>query len=118
MTMLAPDAFNALSQFAVSYSGNGVDMDSETYDLYGHITGYSNPDYDSIIESAFAEKDRAARATILHEDAYIYTDVLSGIKSDYYATRNFKKTQLKDYMTYKAKTESIDEAAAEAEVAG
>ena len=52
------------------------------------------------------------------QDAYIYTDVLSGIKSDYYATRNFKKTQLKDYMTYKAKTESIDEAAAEAEVAG
>ena len=134
MTMLAPDAFNALSQFAVSYSGNGVDMESETYDLYGHITGYSNPDYDALIESAFAEKDRAARATILHQaetklmedmpviplvflqDAYIYTDALSGIKSDYYGTRNFKKTQLKDYMTYKAKTDTIDEAAAEAEV--
>ena len=136
MTMLAPDAFNALSQFAVSYSGNGVDMDSETYDLYGHITGYSNPDYDAIIESAYNEKDRAARATILHQaeaklledmpviplvflqDAYIYTDVLSGIKSDYYSTRDFKKTRLKDYMTYKAKTDTMSEEEAEAEVAG
>ncbi len=136
MTMLAPDAFNALSQFAVSYSGNGVDMDSETYDLYGHITGYSNPDYDAIIDQAYAEKDRAARASYLHQaetklledmpviplvflqDAYIYTDALSGIKSDYYATRNFKKTQLKDYMTYKAKTDTIDAAAAESEIAG
>ncbi len=132
--MLSTDAFSPLSQFAANFSGNGVDMDSETYDLYGHISGYSNPDYDALIESAFAEKDRAARATILHQaeqklledmpvcplvflqDAYIYTDVLSGIKSTYYGTRDFKKTKLKDYMTYKAKTESAAEQEAEAAV--
>ncbi len=136
MTVLSPDAFSPLSQFAVPFSGNGVDMESETYDLYGHITGYSNPDYDALIESAFAEKDRTARASILHQaeqklledmpiiplvflqDAYIYTDALSGIKSDYYGTRNFKKTRLKDYMEYKARTDTLSPEEAEAELTG
>ncbi len=122
MTMLSPDAFGALSQFAVEFSGNGVDMDSETYDLYGHISGYNNPDYDAIIEEAYAEKDRAARAEILHraeeklledmpviplvflQDAYISSNVLSDIESTYYGTRNFNDLFMKDYMTYKEKT--------------
>ena len=56
MNMLSADAFGALSQFATKFSGNGVDMDSETYDLYGHITGYASEDYDALIESAYAEK--------------------------------------------------------------
>ncbi len=127
MTMLSPDAFSALSQYAVQFSGNGVDMNSETYDLYGHVSGYNNADYDAIIESAFAEKDRTARAALLHQaeeklledmpiipivflqDAYIYTDVLSGIESTYYGTRNFNDTKMKDYMTYKAATDTGDE---------
>ncbi|MGN1345913.1 MAG: ABC transporter substrate-binding protein, partial [Eubacteriales bacterium] len=97
MMMLSTDAFSALSQFAVSFSGNGVDMDSETYDLYGHISGYASEDYNALIESAYAEKDRTARAAILHQaeqklledmpvipliflqDAYLYLDELSGI---------------------------------------
>lgn len=130
MSMLSADAFGALSQFAVKFSGNGVDMDSENYELYGHITGYSNPAYDELIESAFAEKDRTARAAILHQaegmllddmpvipivflqDAYLYTDVLSGIGSDYYGTRNFKNTKLKDYMEYKARTDTSTETTA------
>ncbi|MBQ4353808.1 MAG: peptide ABC transporter substrate-binding protein [Clostridia bacterium] len=131
MTMLSPDAFGALSQFAVAFSGNGVDMDSETYDLYGHISGYSNADYDAIIESAFAEKDRAARAAILHQaetklledmpviplvflqDAYLYTEVISGIKTTYYGTRYFNDLTMKDYMTYKARTAEPVESAAQ-----
>ncbi|MBO7404287.1 MAG: hypothetical protein J6V24_04935 [Clostridia bacterium] len=138
MTMLSPDAFGALSQFAVEFSGGGVDMDSDTYDLYGHITGYVDEDYNALIDSAFAEKDRTARAAILHQaeaklmedmpvcpiiflqDAYLFTTELSGIKSTYYGTRDFKKTQLKDYMTWKARTETTEEqaeAAAEAEAA-
>ena len=129
MTMLSPDAFGALSQFAVEFSGNGVDMDSDTYDLYGHITGYADEEYNALIDSAFAEKNRTARAAILHQaeaklmndmpvcpiiflqDAYVYTTELSGIKSTYYGTRDFKKTQLKDYMTWKARTETTEEQA-------
>ncbi|MBQ9995933.1 MAG: peptide ABC transporter substrate-binding protein [Clostridia bacterium] len=127
MMMLSTDAFSALSQFAVSFSGNGVDMDSENYDLYGHISGYASEDYNALIESAYAEKDRAARATILHQaeaklledmpvipviflqDAYLYLGELSGIGTTYYGTRDFNDTQLKDYMTYKARTASVSE---------
>ncbi len=127
MMMLSTDAFSALSQFAVSFSGNGVDMDSENYDLYGHVSGYANEEYNALIESAYAEKDRAARAAILHQaeaklledmpvipvvflqDAYLNSSELSGIESTYYGTRDFKDTQLKDYMTYKARTASASE---------
>lgn len=127
MMMLSTDAFSALSQFAVSFSGNGVDMDSENYDLYGHVSGYANEEYNALIESAYAEKDRAARAAILHQaeaklledmpvipvvflqDAYLSSSELSGIESTYYGTRDFKDTQLKDYMTYKARTASASE---------
>lgn len=127
--MLSADAFNALSQFAVSFSGNGVDMDSETYDLYKHVSGYDDEEYNALIESAYAEKDRVARVAILHQaeamlledmpvipivflqDAYLYVSALSGIDSTYYGTRDFKDTQLKDYMTYKARTATADEAA-------
>ncbi|MBQ2278238.1 MAG: peptide ABC transporter substrate-binding protein [Clostridia bacterium] len=127
MMMLSTDAFSALSQFAVSFSGNGVDMDSENYDLYGHVSGYANEEYNALIESAYAEKDRAARAAILHQaeaklledmpvipvvflqDAYLSSTELSGIESTYYGTRDFKDVQLKDYMTYKARTASASE---------
>ena len=129
-TMLSTDAFQPLAQFALSYSGNGVDMNSETYDLYGHVSGYASEEYEALIEQANAEKDRAARATILHQaeaklledmpivpivflqDAYLYSSVLSGIQTTYYGTREFRDTQLKDYMTYKAKTDTSEEAAA------
>ena len=127
MTMLSPDAFSALSQFAVEFSGNGVDMNSPNYDLYGHVTGYNSKEYNEKIDAAFAEKDRAARATILHEaeemlledmpvvpliflqDAYLASDVLSGIETTYYGTQNFKKVKMKDYMEYKARTAETKE---------
>lgn len=122
MNMLSTDAFSALSQFAVPFSGGGVDMYSETYDLYTHVTGYTSDAYDAIIEKAFAEKDRAKRASILHEaeqmlladmpviplvflqDAYLVHDDISGMKNTYYGTRDFKDTKLKNYMEYKAAT--------------
>jgi len=119
MQMLATDAFGNLASFATPFSGNGVDMSNENYELIPHITGYSSEAYDALIESAFAEKDRAARVAILHDaekmllndmpvtpiifhqDAYIYRSELSGIKSTYYGARNFKKMVLKDYIQYK-----------------
>ncbi len=126
MNMLSPNAFGALSQFSAAFSGNGVDMNSENYDIYTHVSGYSNADYDALIESAFAEKNTAARAKILHQaetklmedmpvcpllflkDAYLASGELSGISTDYYGTRDFNKTKLKDYMAYKAKTETAE----------
>ncbi len=123
-TMMSADAFAELSKFALEFSGNGVDMNSPTYDLYGHVSGYNSQDYNAIIASAYAEKDTAARVTILHQaeeklladmpvipvvflqDAYLNVGDLSGIENTYYGTRNFKRTELKDYMTYKAATDT------------
>lgn len=124
MQMLATDAFGTLAPFATPFSGNGVDMSTENYELIPHMTGYSSEAYDALIEAAFAEKDRAKRAEILHDaeellvqdmpvipvifyqDAYVYRGELSGIKSVYYGTRDFKKMKLKDYMTYKSSIET------------
>lgn len=126
MNMASPNAFNALSQYAPAFSGNGVNMNSDTYDVYTHVSGYANADYDAIIESAFAEKDTAKRAVILHQaeekllsdmpvcpvifmkDAYLASEELSGISSDYFAARDFKDTKLKDYMSYKVLTETAE----------
>lgn len=129
------DAFAALSQFAVAYSGNGVDMNSPTYDLYGHISGYNNPDYDALIDTANTTYDRAARTAALHDaekklmedmpvcpifflqDAYLFSEELSGMTTDYYGVRNFNDVKLNDYMTYKAATDTAEAAAAPAPAA-
>jgi len=119
MTMLAPDAYSALAQYALEFSGNGVDMNSETYDLYGHVSGYNSEAYDTLIDSAYAERDRAKRTEILHDaeemllndmpviplvflqDAYLAIGDLKNLDTTYYGIRDFKDTELKNYMNYK-----------------
>ena len=116
--MLSPDPFTALAPFAAEFSGNGVDKNSANYDLYTHVTGYNSEAYNSLIASAYAEKDAAAKAAILHEaekllmedmpivplffmqDAYLIHDDLSGYKSSYFGSRDFKRMKLKNYMDY------------------
>jgi len=128
--MQTADAFNALSQFAPAYSGNGVDMASPNYDLYGHISGYNSEAYTALIESADAELDNAARTAILHDaekmliddmpvcpifflqDAYIVSDELTGVDSDYFGMRIFNDAKLNDYMTKKAATDTGDDSSA------
>lgn len=118
LQMLSTEAFPTLAAFATSFSGNGVDMDSPTYDLYGHVSGYASEAYDALIESAYAEKDSAARLEILHQaeellmqdmpvipliflqDAYLIHSDLSGYSSTYYGTRDFKRMRLKNYVDY------------------
>ena len=125
--MQTADAFNILSQFATAYSGNGVDMTSPNYDLYGHVSGYTSEAYNALIESAHAELDVEARAAILHDaekmlmedmpicpifflqDAYIVSDELTGVDSDYFGMRIFKDAKLNDYMTKKAATDTSAE---------
>ena len=118
LQMLAPDAFVALAPFAAEFSGNGVNMDSPTYDVYGHATGYKNDAYDALIEKAYAAANAADRAAALHEaetmlmadmpvmpliflqDAFLIHDDLSGYGSSYYASREFKQMKLKNYTAY------------------
>lgn len=122
--MLAPDAWSALAPFSAAFSGNGVDMESENYDIFTHITGYSDKDYDALIEAAYAEQDSKKKTEILHDaekklledmpivpvlfmqDAYMSSKVISHIDNTYWG-RDFKKLSMKNYMKYK---ESIQEA--------
>ena len=131
--MLAPNAFSALAPFAVDFSGNGVDMLSENYDKFGHITGYKNEKYDELIEKALVAADSAAELealhaaeemliadmpvapVVFHQDAYLAGDVLSGIKDSYWG-RNFKDMKMKNYMEYKESIQAeLNEDEAEAD---
>ena len=116
--MLSPYAFSTLASFASSFSGNGVDMNSETYDLFGHVSEYNSEAYNALIASAYEAKDAAARTELLHQaeamlmedmpvvplffmqDAYLIHDDLSGYGTSYFASREFKRMKLKDYVKY------------------
>ncbi len=113
-----------LAAFSYAYSGDAVpvkDKESNT------VVGYQNEEYDALIDSAFAETDAAKRAEILHEaealllkdaavcpvvfntNAYVVSDKLSKVATNYWGVQTFKKTELKDYVQY---LESIRKAAA------
>lgn len=117
------DAFGALAVFSPAFSGNGIDIQNDNYDLVPYITGYDNEAYNELIENAFLEKDRAARSQYLHDaeallmqdmpiipvvfnqDAYVYnSDVLSGIKDYYYGYRNFNRLNMKNWRDYEETT--------------
>ena len=112
------DAFGALAKFAKDFSGQGYDMDDESYPILPHQTGYDSETYNAKIEEAFAEKDIAARATILHEAEKMLLDDmpvipiifnqqaslthkdLSKVVTTYYVPALFTKTKLKNWEDY------------------
>ncbi len=119
---LANDAYAVLAPYATKFSGNGVDMSLEgNYDVIGHVTGYASKDYDEIMESVFNAETAEARSEALHnaekklaedmpsipvvfqKNASIVNDeIISGAKTSFWGTTDFKKFKMKDYMTYKA----------------
>lgn len=121
--MLSSEAYGALAPFATAFSGNGVEMDSETYPMYGHVNGYDSEEYNAIFESIYASTDKAEITTLLHQaedmlleeavimpaffeqDAFLFSDVLSDIDATYFG-RDFKQMMMKDYMSYKLEDES------------
>lgn len=116
--LLTSSAYSALAPFATTFSGNGVDMESETYDVYGHVTGYNDSDYDEIFEKYCETFDSSERCGLLHEaekkliedavvmpiyfeqDAFLFSNVLDNIGGQYFG-RDFKSMTMKDYMSYK-----------------
>lgn len=117
-TMASTDAFATLAQYAVSFAGGKIDLTQENTSLVPHIGGYDSKDYDALIEKAFAEKDRATRAGILHEaeamliddapiapvifyqNAYITNKDLSKVSTTYYGFPDFSKANLANYEYY------------------
>ncbi len=127
MQALANDAYAMLAPFATKYSGNGVDMMSENYDVIGHITGYANADYDKIIEDVYNAESAEVRSQKLHEaeaklledmpvipvvflkNAYVNSGVLSGFETTFWGTTNLKGVKMKDYMEFKKVIEGTEE---------
>lgn len=112
------DAFAMLAPLAKQFAGQAIDMTTLNYELMPHLTGFDDEEYNALIETAFAEKNITARATILHQaeemlidkmpiipitfnqDAYLVRGELSKVSSSYYANRIFTKTKLKNYELY------------------
>ncbi len=120
---LSSDAYSMLAPFATAFSGNGVDMESGSYDMYTHVTGYSSDAYNEIFEKIYESADRAEDTALLHQaedmllddavvmpvyfeqDAFMFSDVLSGLGATYFG-RDFNRMKMKDYMSYKVSEES------------
>ena len=116
---LSTDSFGALAVFAPKFSGMGIDIQNDNYDPVPYIPGYENDDYSTLIETAYAEKDRAARSATLHDaekilmedmaimpiyfhkDAYVFNKkVLSGIGDYYMGYRDFNDLKMKNWRDY------------------
>ena len=115
--MFSTDAFVALAAFSTKYSGSGVELPYATKH-YGSFGGWSNADYDALIEAAYKATDKAERSTALHsaekllvEEAAIVPLVynqsfafisgdLSGVVADGLGHFSFTKTKQKNYREY------------------
>lgn len=116
---MTTDSFGALAIFDPSFSGNGIDIQNDKYDAVPYIPGYNSDAFNQLIESAYAETDRSARSSFLHDaekqlledmpviplifnqDAYVYDSaVLSGIKDNYLGFRNFDRLNMKNWRDY------------------
>ena len=117
--MLSEDAFNYFATFSTAMSGMGIDMQNGNYDPVEHISGYSNEEYDAIMENAYAAEDRKAASVYLHEaeaklaedmpvipvvfnqDYYLMNKkVISNVSLDYFGGKIFKDLKMKDYKKY------------------
>ncbi|MBQ4151087.1 MAG: peptide ABC transporter substrate-binding protein [Clostridia bacterium] len=102
ISMLGTDAFAPLAVYATELSGNGIDLTPGANNAFKpHKTGFSDADYDAIIDRALAEKDTAKRADILAEaekhlmekmpvmpvvfnkSCYLISDEIEGLETSY-----------------------------------
>ena len=116
VSMLSTDAFAALAVYATELSGSGIDMNDENYAFIPHATGFSDKDYDAIIDRALAEKDVDKRSAILAEaeqylmdkapvmpiafnkDFYLVSKALKGLKTSYLGYRIFNDVKYPAYV--------------------
>ena len=111
--------FNMVAPFSIYYSGSALDTEHHNYDPKPNRTGYSNPDYDAIIEAAAgfeegtrerndkvyeAEKklmeDMPIIPLVFYRDYYMVSKELSGITDTYYNFKVLTKMKLKNYHDY------------------
>ena len=111
--------FNMVAPFSIYYSGTELDTEHHNYDPKPNCTGYSNPDYDAIIEEA-AQYDEGTRERndkvyeaekklmedmpiiplIFYRDFYMTSNQISGVQDTYYNFKILTKMSLKNYKNY------------------
>ena len=117
--MLSKDAFNCFASYASVFSGMGIDMQNDNYDIVPHVSGYVSEDYDALIESAYAASSRKEESEYLHQaeqmlaedmpvipivfnqDYYLINKkVLSGQSMNYFGGKIFTDLNMKNYEKY------------------
>lgn len=114
-SMISTDAFAALAQFALGFTGNTCDFEND-WAVTGHVSGYNSAAYNEAVEKAYAEKDYAARVKLLHEceellleelpiipllfnkNFYMYNRELKDITHDYYGNVDLSGAYYKNYV--------------------
>lgn len=113
------DPISMLAPFAKGYTGMATDMSTPgVYVTPTHVTGYSNDEYDKLIESALGKADvsaraedlRAAEATLMEDlpviplifnkTASLTASDLKKLDSSYYMDADFTKATIKGYEDY------------------
>ena len=128
-SLLCEDEFNALAVFAEAFSGSVTDGPFNEEVPLGHITGFKNAAYNTLIQEAFdakvagntalaSEKLHAAEAILLDEmpivPIFVYKEAalihgdLSGIKYTYFNAPIFNKAKLKNWEDYIEKKDDED----------
>lgn len=117
--MLSTTAFNELASYSKNFSGGAMDLASGNFDAVTNLCGYDNPEYDELIESAFATTDKAKRSEFLHkaekmliedmpvaplfvhQNGYVIDDDLSDVETTYFGAVTFTEAELEDYERFK-----------------
>ncbi len=106
--MLSTDAFSALSSFSTTMNGNGIDITLDStngttkYTTNTTYGGFSNADYDALIQTAFEQKNLDRRAALLHNAEKALLALMPVVplvfnQNYYVAHKDFKKLE---YSTY------------------
>ena len=115
------DPFSVLSSFAKPFSGRGMDMSNpDEYLLTPHITGYDSEEYNTLMETIFAEKTITNRAenlrkaegilmndlpiipVVFNQTVTVTNSKLRGETTNFYNFTQFKKCKIGSYEDYQA----------------
>ena len=115
--MYSTDAFVALAAFSTEYSGCGVELPYLTKS-YGSFGGWSDAEYDKLIDDAYNTSDKAKRSEYLHSAESMLVDSacivplvynqnfafmskdLSKVVADGYGHFGFNNAKQKNYEDY------------------
>lgn len=126
---LTDDALSLLAPFAKRYSGSVVSLENDAELFTPHITGFENDEYDALIDKAYAAENNDEMNAALHQaeallleqcpatalyfdvDYYLADKNLTNIKSNFFGSRYFNKTDLKGYVDPEAAADTEIETA-------